>query len=204
VLDDEGGFLAPTAAERLVAERFTVEITTTHPVVGAEIDPTQQPFVFQHLAAVALAVISAIRPATSQAAVFALLKVPAARRSLLAFSLAGLIVSTAIGLIIVVVFNGAGGALGRSRFTAVVDVLLGVAALAFAVGVQRGQLSRPRGAPQERPESRIAARLRRPSLPTAAAAGVATHVPGLIYLVALNTIAATQPSPAVKGVLQIA
>jgi hypothetical protein len=52
VLDDEGGFLAPTAAGRLVAERFTVEITTTHPVVGAEIDPTQQPFVFQHLAAV--------------------------------------------------------------------------------------------------------------------------------------------------------
>ena len=34
VLDDEGGFLAPTAAERLVAEGFTVEITTTHPVVG--------------------------------------------------------------------------------------------------------------------------------------------------------------------------
>jgi Trk K+ transport system NAD-binding subunit len=50
VLDDEGGFLAPTAAERLVAEGFTVEITTTHPVVGAEIDPTQQPFVFRRLA----------------------------------------------------------------------------------------------------------------------------------------------------------
>jgi 2,4-dienoyl-CoA reductase-like NADH-dependent reductase (Old Yellow Enzyme family) len=49
VLDDEGGFLAPSAAERLVAEGFTVEIATTHPVVGAEIDPTQQPFVFQGL-----------------------------------------------------------------------------------------------------------------------------------------------------------
>ncbi len=49
VLDDEGGFLAPTAAERLVAEGFTVEITTTHPVVGAEIDPTQQPFVLRSL-----------------------------------------------------------------------------------------------------------------------------------------------------------
>ena len=47
VLDDEGGFLAPTAAERLVAEGFSVEIATTHPVVGAEIDPTQQPFVFR-------------------------------------------------------------------------------------------------------------------------------------------------------------
>jgi hypothetical protein len=49
VLDDEGGFLAPTAAERLAAEGFTVEIVTTHPVVGAEIDPTQQPFVFRRL-----------------------------------------------------------------------------------------------------------------------------------------------------------
>jgi 2,4-dienoyl-CoA reductase-like NADH-dependent reductase (Old Yellow Enzyme family) len=50
VLDDEGGFLAPTAAERLVADGFTVEITTTHPVVGAEIDPTQHPFVIRRLA----------------------------------------------------------------------------------------------------------------------------------------------------------
>jgi hypothetical protein len=50
VLDDEGGFLAPSAAERLVAEEFTVEIATTHPVVGAEIDPTQHPFVIRRLA----------------------------------------------------------------------------------------------------------------------------------------------------------
>ena len=50
MLDDEGGFLAPTAAERFVAEGFTVEIATTHPVVGAEIDPTQQPFVLRRLA----------------------------------------------------------------------------------------------------------------------------------------------------------
>ena len=49
-LDDEGGFLAPTAAEQLVADGFSVEIATTHPVVGAEIDPTQQPFVFRRLA----------------------------------------------------------------------------------------------------------------------------------------------------------
>jgi hypothetical protein len=50
VLDDEGGFLAPTAAERLVAEGFGVEIATNHPVVGAEIDPTQSPLVFRRLA----------------------------------------------------------------------------------------------------------------------------------------------------------
>jgi dimethylglycine catabolism A len=50
VLDDEGGFLAPTAADRLVAEGFTVEIATTHPVVGAEVDLTQQPFVLRRAA----------------------------------------------------------------------------------------------------------------------------------------------------------
>jgi 2,4-dienoyl-CoA reductase-like NADH-dependent reductase (Old Yellow Enzyme family) len=49
VLDDEGAFLAPTAAERLVAEGFTVEIASSHPAVTGEIDPTQQPFVLRRL-----------------------------------------------------------------------------------------------------------------------------------------------------------
>jgi hypothetical protein len=149
-----------------------------------------------------LGVISAIRPATSQAAVFALLNAPAARRSLLAFTLAGLTVSTAIGLVIVVAFDGAGGALGRSSFSAVFDLVAGVAAVAFAAGVQRGRLTRPRATPRARPESRIAARLRRPSPATAAAAGIATHIPGLIYLVVLNAIAATQPGPG-SAVVQV-
>jgi dimethylglycine catabolism A len=50
VLDDEGGFLAPTAAEALVAAGCTVEIATTHLSVGMLIDPTQQPFVLRRLA----------------------------------------------------------------------------------------------------------------------------------------------------------
>jgi NADPH-dependent 2,4-dienoyl-CoA reductase/sulfur reductase-like enzyme len=49
ILDDEGGFLAPTAAERLVDAGFTAEIATTHPAVTAQIDPTQQPFVLRRL-----------------------------------------------------------------------------------------------------------------------------------------------------------
>ena len=67
VLDDEGGFLAPTAAERLVAERFTVEIATTHPVVGAEIDPTQQPFVLRRLALADVAMTPHLSGVTSDA-----------------------------------------------------------------------------------------------------------------------------------------
>ena len=50
VIDDEGGFLAPTAAEALVAAGCTVEIATTHLSVGMLIDPTQQPFVLRRLA----------------------------------------------------------------------------------------------------------------------------------------------------------
>jgi hypothetical protein len=49
VLDDEGGFLAPTAAEFLVDAGFGVEIATSHPSVTAQIDPTQQPFVLRRL-----------------------------------------------------------------------------------------------------------------------------------------------------------
>ncbi len=59
---------------------------------------------------------------------------------------------------------------------------------------------------RERPHGRattaLAERLRRPSAATAAAAGVATHVPGLIYFVALNSIAAERPSPA-ETVVQV-
>jgi hypothetical protein len=67
VLDDEGGFLAPTAAERLAAEGFTVEIVTTHPAVGAEIDPTQQPFVFRRLALAGVAMTPHLSGVSSDA-----------------------------------------------------------------------------------------------------------------------------------------
>ena len=46
---------------------------------------------------IVLGLISAARPSTSQAAVFALLRTPAAPRLLLAFTLAGLACSIAIG-----------------------------------------------------------------------------------------------------------
>jgi N,N-dimethylglycine/sarcosine dehydrogenase len=50
ILDDDGGQLAPTAAEVLVAAGFRVEIATTHPAVGDLIDATQLPFILQRLA----------------------------------------------------------------------------------------------------------------------------------------------------------
>ena len=142
-----------------------------------------------------LGLISAVRPATSQAAVLALLRSSTARRSLLAFTLTGFVVSVGIGLVVVIGFGGAHKAAGESTFAAVFDLVAGVAALGFAVGVQRGRLTRPRprtGAGGR--TSAVAERLRNASPWAAALAGVATHVPGLLYLIALNAIAAGAPS----------
>ena len=76
-------------------------------------------------------------------------------------------------------------------------------ALGFAVGVQRGGLDRRRGRPPGRRIVRARGATAAPSLATAATAGVATHVPGLIYLVALNAIAAEDPGPA-EALAQVA
>ena len=149
-----------------------------------------------NIEALILGLVSGLRPATAQAAVIALLKAPAAARTLLAFTLAGFACSVLIGILVVFVLDGAGGTFGHSRFAAVFDVLVGVAALGFAAGVQRGGLSRRRERPPNRATSAIATRLQRPSMATAAVAGVATHVPGLIYLAALNSIAADRPGVA--------
>ena len=140
-----------------------------------------------------LGLLAGIRPATSQAAVFALLRAENAARSLLAFAVAGFACSTGLGLVLVVAFDGAGGAFGRSTFTEMVYVVAGVAALGFAAGVARGTLDRRRPRERGARAARLAARLHHPSIATAAAAGVATHVPALLYLVALNSIAADRP-----------
>ena len=142
----------------------------------------------------ALGLLSGIRPATAQAAVIALLRAPTPRRMLAIYCLIGLVWSLAVGIVVITVFDGIGSQFGRhqSDFAAVVDLLAGVAALGFAAGVERARLldrindRRPSG----KGESRLARRLRSPALVDAGVAGVVTHVPGLIYLVVLNAIAA--------------
>jgi hypothetical protein len=143
--------------------------------------------------AVILALASAVRPSTSLAAVYALLSTGRPRPLLAAFVMGGFAVSTAIGVLIVVVLHGVDLPGGESRFSDIVDVAAGIAALGFAGGVRFGRMQRPRRrAPGDEP-SRVVRLLRDPSPAVAAAAGVATHVPGLFYLVALNAIAAHRP-----------
>jgi hypothetical protein len=159
------------------------------------------------LEVLALGVISGLRPATSQAAVVALLRTPDPRRTLLFFVVAGFTTSTAIGLLCVLAFHGARVSLGGSTFTAVFDLVAGVSAIALAIGYRQGRVSVPRREPRgdrsTGATARLARRLRDPSVATAAVAGVATHVPGLIYLVALNAIAADTP-PAGKAAVEVA
>lgn len=49
IIDDEGGFTAPTAAEALVGAGWTVRILTDLPYVAAKVDPTQVWFVRRRL-----------------------------------------------------------------------------------------------------------------------------------------------------------
>jgi hypothetical protein len=96
---------------------------------------------------------------------------------------------------------------GGSTFTGVLDVAFGAAALGFAAGLQQGWVQPARrhssSSPGPGTASRFGRRLRNPSAAAAAAAGVGTHLPGLIYLAALNAIASERPGPVDAG-LQVA
>ncbi len=151
--------------------------------------------------ALVLGLFSGLRPGTSLAAVLVLLKAPEPRRPLLFFTVAGFVSVWVVGVLVVAVFHGAELALGGSTVFAVLDVAFGAAALGYAAGLQRGWVRPPAHRPADAPPR--FRRLREPSGRVAAAAGVATHVPGLIYLVALNAIAAERPAP-VHAALQVA
>jgi hypothetical protein len=151
---------------------------------------------------------SGLRPGTSLAAVLALLKTSQPQRPLVFFTAAGFAWSWAIGLLVVQVLHGADRAVGGSTLAAVLNLALGAAALGFAAGLQWGWVEprrrrRSSSPPGTGTASRLSQRLRNPSAGVAAAAGVATHIPGLIYLVALNAIASGHPG-LLDAALQVA
>jgi hypothetical protein len=149
--------------------------------------------------AILLAIVSAARP-TGVAAVYALLGSPEPRRVLTAYILVGFTWSVGVGVLIVSAFGGI--TVETGTVTDVIDVLGGVAALGFAVGLATGRLWSPNQG-SGGGESRLVASLRNPSLRVAAAAGVLTHLPGLFYLLGLNLIVATDPS-LVEGTIDVA
>jgi hypothetical protein len=140
--------------------------------------------------ALALAVVSIIRPTTA-AAVWAMLVGSRPRRLLAAYLLAGMGVSLSVGIAVVL---AAGDAfLGRSGFQlrATVLVLLGSVALLGAVAVRLGWMRRFRQDALATVRHRHRHGQRRLSPVGAAATGVLTHLPGVFYLAALGAIIGT-------------
>ena len=136
-----------------------------------------------------LALASAPRPA-GIAALYALLSASPPRRVVVAYLVAGLTFSVAIGVLVVAIFNGAGIDYRGTEVYSVIELLGGVAALGFAIGVKTGRRQLPARDEDAGGGSAIIQRLRNPSVTTALVAGIATHLPGLFYLVALNAIIA--------------
>ena len=153
------------------------------------------------LDALALAVICAIRP-TALASVYALLSSSTPPRPLAAYTIAGLASSAIAGAIVVLILHGVRLETGSSTVNAVIELVGGGAALGFAAGIATGRIRGGTRSDHPNGDSRVAGELRNPTLRVAAAAGVATHLPGLLYLLGLNEIARGDP-PLVEGLLAV-
>jgi hypothetical protein len=141
-----------------------------------------------NLEAIVLAIGSGARPA-GLAAVYTLMARNHPRRLLLAYIAAGFVFSAGLGIIVVVAFSNA-DLDPPPVLSGIFDLVVGAAALGFAAGVLAGRsLNRspddPSGA-----DNWALRKLRNPTPGSAALVGVATHLPGLFYLLALNSIIA--------------
>jgi hypothetical protein len=148
-----------------------------------------------------LALTAVIRP-TSAAAVFAMLSTPRPQRLLVAYLVAGLGFSLVVGTLVVVLLGGLQSTRASSAVRPLLDLVLGTCALGCAASAWIGWLPRPRPPGSAEADSWLRRRLTDMSPSGAAAAGVLTHLPGLVYLAALNAIAAGAGGTA-SGVLQV-
>ena len=142
---------------------------------------------------VVLALASTIRP-TSLAAVYALLRHDSRLALICAYVAAGLVFTIAFGLAVVYVFHGIHIQSGTGRTKGIADIIGGILALVFGVALLTGRVRGPQTGYAPSAGTRLNTLLaERLSLPKAAAAGPATHIPGVFYLIALNVIVAHNP-----------
>jgi hypothetical protein len=141
-----------------------------------------------NLEAIVLAVGSGARPA-GLAAVYSLMAREHPRRLLAAYIGAGFAFSAGFGIVVVLAFSNAD--LHPPRvLSGILDLVVGAAALGFAAGVLAGRsLDRSPDDPSGS-ENWALRKLRNPTMGSAALVGIATHIPGLFYLLALNSIIA--------------
>ena len=147
---------------------------------------------------------SGLRPGTSTVAVLALLKGQKPARGLLFFTVAGFVFICVIGLLVVLAFHGADVATGGRTLSSVLEIALGAAAVGFAAGMHRGWVNptfrrSPSAGSSNGRAARLIARLRNPTAGIAAATGALTHLPGIVYLLALNAIATEEPAVTYAG-----
>lgn len=140
--------------------------------------------------ALVLALSAIVRP-TSVAAVYAMLSTRHPQRLLLAYLLAGLTFSLAIGILVVALLRGLTSVSPSSATRPTLDIALGVASIGYAVATLLGWLPRRKAEASSDSTTWVRRRLQNLSPSGAGAAGVLTHLPGLVYLVALNAIAAS-------------
>jgi hypothetical protein len=147
-----------------------------------------------------LALASTVRP-TSLAAVYTLTAHDARRRLMTAYVIAGLAFTLGFGVIIVGATHGIHLHAGSSTTKAIADLLGGIVALVFGVGVATRRIGRDRAEDAPSTNGRLRTALdQRLTTRTAALAGPATHIPGLFYLIALNVIVAHDAALADKTV----
>ncbi len=140
-----------------------------------------------------LAVASAVRP-TSLVALYALVREHLPARLMVAYVVAGLAFTLTVGVAVIFVCSGIDLHAGTARTKAVAEILAGVLALGLGIAVL-GRRVRVGAVSQGRPTGGRAERLRHRKITTrtAALAGPATHIPGLLYLVALDLIVSEEP-----------
>jgi hypothetical protein len=148
-----------------------------------------------------LALASAPRPA-GLAALYALLSASPPRRVVVAYFVGGLTFSVTVGVLVVAIFHGAGIDYRGTDVYSVIELLGGVAALWLAVGVGTGRRQLPTRGEGGGEGSATIRRLHNPSVIAAFVAGIATHLPGLFYLIALQAIVA-EGRGLVVGALQV-
>jgi hypothetical protein len=153
--------------------------------------------------ALLLALTAVVRP-TSAAAVVAILKTKRPQQLLTAYLVAGLAFSIGVGVLVVVLLRGLASSSAGAPARPAIDFVLGGCALLYGGAVWIGWLPRERisKSPDSGGESWMRRMLQDLSTWTAATAGVLTHLPGLVYLAALNLIVASSAS-AFNGLIQV-
>jgi cytochrome bd-type quinol oxidase subunit 2 len=140
-----------------------------------------------------LALASAVRPA-SLVAVYALVRKRPPARLMAAYVAAGLAFTVTVGVAVIFVCSGIELHAGTDRTKAIAEILAGALALGLGIAVLAGRLhvgatadGRPTEGRGERHQERMI------TTRTAALAGPATHIPGLLYLLALDLIVSQEP-----------